>query len=311
MQRRQVLTTAFVVVGAALLVTSWLTAHVAGREWVSDVLVNGGTAVLLFAPFYWLTRGLDRHIEEVRQETATSVEGLTERVTRFESDVDRRLEEVAASVSQRLADERAADSASIERLRTAPSRPAVVEALSRATELGLVVAAHPPRVAVSDRQRLYLSVKYETEDEGWHRADDELVFALENIAGTPQEWIPWSVDESVDDVFVRIGRALQKMTGEDLDVARYFDDLADLLSVAQAHPARRPIVQICPPQWAITTRGVERYDAPHEYGFTHEKLASDTGLTRHIAEKQWGDVDSFEEAYMVALDLFPKEEPPF
>jgi len=87
------------VVGAAIVLLPLLTGPGSVRSWLSDVMVNGGTAVLLFVPFYLLMRGLDQHIEEVRQETASTVRNLTDRVTRFEEDVDRRLEEVAESVS--------------------------------------------------------------------------------------------------------------------------------------------------------------------------------------------------------------------
>jgi hypothetical protein len=233
-------------------------------------------------------------------------------VARFESDVDRRLDEVAESVSRRLAAERAADNAAFERIRETPSRQAVVEALRRAMELGLIEYSRPPRVDVSSRDAVYLSVCYAPEDETGIGADEELTFALESAQGVAHDRIQWPESESIDDVFVKIGRGLQRVTGEDIDVATFFATLADVLLIAKSNPDLRPIVEICPPQWAITRTGVYRYDSRFAYGFSHEKLAQDFGLTRHIAEKPWGDPDAFDAAVDIARQLFRREEePPF
>jgi vacuolar-type H+-ATPase subunit H len=119
--------------GTTLLVVAWLLTDTSSAQWTSDVLLNLGSAVLLFAPIYVLTRRLDRHIEAVREEattavqaakteTAESVSALLQRVTEFEHEVGRRLEEASTSVAGRLATERDADAESFNALPQSPTR---------------------------------------------------------------------------------------------------------------------------------------------------------------------------------------------
>jgi hypothetical protein len=143
----------------AILAALWLTEG-GPAEWGAGVLVNVGAAILLVVPLYLLNRRLDNRIESVRTETRSSVEALTTRVSSFEHEVERRLEDVATSVSTRLAEEQARDLEAFDALRESPTYSTVHEALRRANELGLIVRQRGPRVCVSEGWRVFVRVDF-------------------------------------------------------------------------------------------------------------------------------------------------------
>jgi hypothetical protein len=109
---------------------------------------------------------------------------------------------------------------------------------------------------------------------------------------------------------VRVGRAFQRHTSsEDLDARALLTGLRDALIVASTHPDRRPILQLCPPQWAVTARGIVTYGNAPLYAVSAQKLRSDEHLASHVGTKSWVDRDSFDEAYEVAATLDQFDDP--
>lgn len=282
-------------------------------EWLSGALVNAGTAVLLFVPLYLVTRSLDRHVERVRSEAVEGVETLTARVADFEADIDRRLEEVAQTVTSRLAAERTADAEAFDALTVRPTRADVLRALAVGHRQGLISA--PPRVLVNAGRGLYVAFEYAGEDENVVSETDDLTLLIQGLEGTFLDCAVWSANDSVEDVMFRLGRQLEARSHprDDFDVAALFSGLADLLRVAASSPERRPLRQLCPPQWAVREGGVVSYgQGTPLYSVRVERLRREQGWSRHMADKPWVDIESFEDAYEAALALFPEQdEPPF
>lgn len=297
--------------GAAMLWVSWALTSTRGAEWFAGALVNGGTAVLLFVPLYIFTRRLDRHIEEVRDETSSTVDALSERVSTFEADVDRRLDDVARSVAERLSEARGQDAAAFAALRETPSRAVLEEAMQRAKALGLV-DPRGPRVCVIEPD-VYVRVHVTPEDETWKTGVETIEFGVEPMNGNGGAWIGWAQDETVDDVMFGVGREIERRaSGHTFDVSDFFVRLAETLEVANLDTLRRPIIQLCPPQWAVTSHGLVPYGSHHRYHVEHERLRDQPRIATEVAEKGWVDPDSFNDAHTVSLALFPKQEgPPF
>ncbi|GAA1794371.1 hypothetical protein GCM10009682_15190 [Luedemannella flava] len=247
-------------------------------------------------------------------ETKSSVDALTERVTTFEQGVERRIDEVAAAVSSRLAQESDQDLAAFDSLAGAPSRAAVLEALVRAVDMGLIRPWRGPRVLVSEGFSIFVRVDYDEDPDPFH-GEEEITFVVEELDGSQLESVTWDTDLSVDDVMVRLGRAIQRHTSREvLDVRTLFAGIRDALVVASTHPSRRPILQLCPPQWAITDTGVVSYGKSPLYEVSARKLRADSHMENHVGAKTWVDRDSWEGAYVVAcaLDWFDdKPEPAF
>ena len=214
-------------VGVVMLAVSLV--FTSAAEWGAAVLVNVGATALLVIPIYVVTRQLDRRIGEVQDETRSSVENLVERVDAFEGEVERRLDEVAASVSSRLANEQAEDLASFDALLNAPTRAAVEKALGRAFELDLITQVPVPRVAI-DGSDLYIGISLDPEGE--RGAPAEITFTIEETDGTGLEDIPWSSSDTVDNMMVRVGRSMQRFGFVNSDVATLFQGLREMLRVA-------------------------------------------------------------------------------
>lgn len=282
-------------------------------NWTSGVLVNIGASVILVVPVYLLTKRLDQRIEQVGSETQSSVQALADRVETFEQGVERRIDDIAASVTSRLAQESRADAEAFQALGSAPTRDAVLRALVRANELGLISQRRGPRVCVSEDRQLYVQIGF-NEEPDYFRGDEEITFTVEEFDGTALEVVPWSDKHEVETILVRLGRVLQrKTTGPHLDVKALFEGLTEALTVAQTDVDRRPIWQLCPPQWVVTEHGLTTYGNAPRYGVSVDALARQEHLGSHIADKAWVDGDSFYDAVTVALSLYRKRnlEPPF
>jgi hypothetical protein len=292
------------------------------NEWAAGVLVNLGSAVLLVIPIYLLNRGIDRRIQRVTVETAAQVQAIAAQVSTFEADVDRRLEDVAASVTARLTEERKRDAAAFDMLLHSPSRAAVEEALTRAHDLGLIQPKRGPRVCVSDEWDLYVRVDFDDGSmhytaNGFGIENGELIeFVVERKNGGQLELVPWPAGDEVGDIMVRIGRALERGgTSDRFDVVQYFRGLRDALVAAASHPDRRPIWQLCPPQWVVTSRGITSYGDEDPIAISSDSLYDprhwESALERrHLAETPKIHMRSYETAVDAGRALHP-EKPPF
>lgn len=320
---------ALAVVGVLLVALSALPGDQGVDDaWGRDFLMTVGASFALFAPFYLITRSMDRHLDRVAAETAEQVEvvrtetaeqvqqvrgeaaaGRTElagEVQALREDVGRQLSDIFAQVQARLQEEAAADEAAFQSLRTTPTGEVVWDALTRAHQLGLVAPAHPPRVKISQVSDVFLSVHAETGD----YVDDPLVLRVERRSGDVTDWIPWDVDKPAEDVLVTVGRALRKHTAETFDPEAFFNGLADLLEAALSYPDRRPAIQLCPPQWMVCDWGVITYNrAP--YPINLQRLQTSDTIDEHVREKSWLDSDSWDEARMTAVALFPPRGNPW
>jgi hypothetical protein len=287
------------VVGLAMLAVAHWVDDGTARAWWSGVLVNVGTAVVLLGPLYFLTERLGRRIEGVRQETAMRVGDLTERVETFERDVDRRLDDVAASVNRRLAEERERDASALDDLGEQMTRPVLVDAMSRALALGVIGERRGPRVPVAEDADVFLRFDYRPDDgEPWG-AVEMLALCLETSDGSVLDRVEWKDNSDPTDVLVHLGRGVHRVTTQvDLDVEWCMTRLRDTLQVAWQSEQLRPILQLCPPQWVVTESGASAYG--QDSGFHYTVLKNDVdSMFHHVLEKPWVDRDSFEDACRV------------
>jgi hypothetical protein len=327
-KRRTVQVTAVgTLVGVLMLAGSFLLAQLSSTHptagWWSSVLVELGGAVLLLVPLYLVTLTLERDIDAVREETVasvdqvradttSSVDALNERVTSFQSDVEQRLDDIVSSVSHRLAQERFRESTVRVALRTAPTRDKVVEALRTGIARNWISENRPPRVAASNPWGPH--VGFRLTESPYEGGSPDLALIVEDFGGDEVAWLEWGEAEPIPAMMVLLAQKIESEYGGYLDVASIFTGLADLLEIASTDPDRRPIVQLCPPRWAVTMHGVVAYgDGLPAYHIDHRRLRSER-IGQDMAEKTWSDQDSFNVARSVAIALFPEprsDDPPF
>lgn len=322
---------ALAVAGIALVALSALPGSEGMDDpWRRDVLMTVGASFALFAPFYLITRSMDRHLDRVavetaeqvqvvRSETAEQVEQvrgevaagrseLADEVQALREDVGRQLSDVYEQVRERLQAEAAADEAAFQAIRTTPTCDVVWEALIRANSLGLVSRVHPPRVRISQASALYLSVEADEGDEGAF-VDDPFLLRIEDRAGVSVERIPWDTGEATADILFKVGQVLRKETGEIFAPAAFFNGLADLLEAALSNHKRRPAIELCPPQWMVCEWGIVTTGS-RVYGVDMDGLRSST-IDKHVTSKPWVDADSWDAAAETARTLFPVRPDPW
>lgn len=298
--------------GLGLIASSVLPDPGIDDAWMRDLLMTVGSAVALFAPFYWFGRSLDAHLEEVeertsrkveqvRNEAAESTSALADQVEALRSDLDQTISDVAAEVEARLAATAAAHEEAFAAIRVAPTRDALWEALERADRMHLTTPRHPPRVRIEGSSpRLYVSFAIDT-DGTW--SEEPLELRIEAISGRVLETVPWPDAVPAVDVLTELGERLTRHDSARLDVAALFGGLADLLETALVHHDHRPAIELCPPQWLVCDWGVV---SPEQmsYGVNLKGLRAQH---EHVSGKPWIDFNSWDRAYEVALELFPFE----
>ncbi|MEU1641419.1 hypothetical protein [Micromonospora zamorensis] len=289
--------------GVVLLVVALALTSDSLGEWGSGVLVNAGASVLLILPVYLLTKRLDDRINRVGNETRRSVSELTDRVSSFEQDMGRKLEDVAASVRERLMTERKRDLVAFESLVDSPNYPVISEALRRADELGLIARDRGPRVCVDDYWNVFIRTDF-------HPLYG-IKFVAETASGTELNTVTWKEGQEFQEVLVRVGRAVQRASDiESLDLRGFLAGLRHCLVVAHHDPYCRPIWQLCSPQWAVTPTHLVAYDGSGIPSVDIQRVFREQDLAGRMSGERWVDADSLREAVSVAAAL-QKMDPPF
>lgn len=333
---RWIIAAVAIVVGVATLWASWyFTSDRTGEAavWWQDVLVNVGAAILLVAPIELVSARLSRRVSEVRgeveivrEETTAAVGETREAVRRVREETSQSVDEIrrevdgvreqfatlqdlGAKVAARVAAEQAEEEALYRRVGAdgdAPDRSVILEALRRARENNVTSEAYGPRVEPHPGSGEYLRLVYEPSD---FDAPD-LGFEIVGTSGAVSGGVTvWEEGTSVEDVMVEVAHALS-VNGIDpaFDIPDWFRRLSETLLVGFSHPKRHGIIELSPPQWAVTDSGVVPYPE-------HPLRAQGAGVLRTprsvAAVKQfpWVDADSFDQAAVVWCEIFGATDP--
>jgi hypothetical protein len=282
----------------SLAIFSSSVADIVPWSWMDDMLLNVGAAVLLVVPIELFSARLRRRVAEVDERQTAAVNSVEASLTTRVDSLDERVESLAdlnRLVSTDAKMRRDADRESFAALGAdAPTREGVLRALQRATDRTLI-ASQGARVPVALRANLRL--RFAVGDAG-------LIIGLEWIDGQPcRSWI-WTLDKSAGDLFSEVAEAVESV-GEPrpLDLEFAFQRLAAALTTADTIQAARPLLELFPPQWALTEHAIISTDQ-HEYEVTHARIDR-IGMDRQVTGKPWLDHDSYDEAHLVARLLFP------
>ena len=297
-------------VGLALLVLSFA---IESDRW-AGVMVEFGSTLIMFAPLVLLGRNLERRIDRVRQaqfdfeaqqeETASRVAALAEEVAHTRAQVKQTHDELSRAVVTRLAANRKRDEELFRSVEAAPSHRVLSNALIRASVLGLIATAG---CRVQLRQApMYLWFQRAKRVTWFKRRRADLRLILQRTDGDPVRLIPWPRSRSVEDILTTVGEAVQASGDYPGDTVfepgRVFADLSALFEVALKQPVG-PLVQLCPPQWAITSQAITSIDPEHSCTIDLGKIG-DVGTYEKMIATSWLDRDSFDSACDCAKALF-------
>jgi hypothetical protein len=294
--------------GIGLATVSYNYAEVS-EQWLSDLLLGIGTSVVLFVPLYIIGRRLDRHLDQVQRETATAIENVRQETQAGVDALTQRVDDLASSVSERLRAESARDVEIFTGIAQNLSREELRVALNRARELGIVSGSRKPRVLVSRAHSLFLSVGVVGPPE--QGANQWVGVDLEGLDGRKLEAeLRWGQNESPTDFMVRVGRALAAHdASQRFDPQLFAERLSETLLVGLSHEERRPIVEICPPQWAVVSApqggAIVTYGRAPLVDATSAEFMQRPDLLAHLHSKTWVNASSLDTAYLSLMNLFP------
>jgi hypothetical protein len=122
--------------GGLLLVFGWFT-----EGYLSGLLLNIGTAFLLFAPLLLLQRRMEQELLQLRNETRSSVEDLSSDVAdirRQAHETAARLDELGEATRSRIREQQDIDAKAFDDFDMEPSRSTLLRILDRALQLSAI-----------------------------------------------------------------------------------------------------------------------------------------------------------------------------
>lgn len=291
----------------------------AGLAWLSNVLIEAGVTLFLFAPLLLIGMHVERRIEKVQESqanieesqhqieirqnnTVTEIAALAEEVAQTQAgfrDVQAQLRE---SVLARMAETRAVDETLFESVSENPTPEGLGNALNRASELGLIHSSGC-RVEVPNT---HLYVKFPNHVDMEH--DFYLPVRLELMDGSFVGEVEWTEGMSVPDFLHKLGEEVTirgHFPGDKLfDPVAPLTGLGELLRVVHrrhtgADGVAAPlgaVIQFCAPQWVITNNTIGCVDPGREYIFGLNKIGNLNAFERML-QQEWVDEDSFSWAY--------------
>jgi hypothetical protein len=258
--------------GAIVLAASWIIPNLLPGDmsgWWEAVLTNVGAAILLIAPIAWASERLTRQVDSVREDvedTRVQTAAVREDVRRVREETSQTVaglrQEVASlrDLSERVRARRLADmeqeAGTYRRLGLngeEPTRSDVIAALKLATENGVVDDVHGPRAEMGAGSGAYLRLSYVPNDFD----DSDLFFEVQSEKGYRIASVAWDEGVPTDDVVLDVLKALRNEgVSAEFDVGTWLQRISETMVAGASSAARHRIIQLCPPQWAVTARGL-------------------------------------------------------
>lgn len=303
-------------IGILLLVGALV---VDGKGALPDLLVNLGTAVLLFTPLWWLERRLGGSIERLGER----VDEADAHVANLAADVER-VEEAVVSLQGLTAATQAALERDSERnqlefddFASDPRPKTLVPLLQRARQLK-AVSGKGARVAIPDTDTFLRFGQGGVIALLGEQASDPVVnFGLESLDGEYLGQIQWLNGTSAVDIGRSVARHLQQARvypgDAHFDWSAVLQRMVELLRYSigvrtrtvQSPADLSPVIQLVNEQWAITDYGLEAREG--HYFISWEQIRDKPDISEHVGRKPWVDEDLWDEAFAVAEQLAPDD----
>jgi hypothetical protein len=287
-------------VGIGMMLAGWRSQGYASATWLQV-----GSAFLLVAPLYYLTRLLGQQVQRVQQSTAqvaNRVEHAEATLARLE-DLTARTEEQAVALTE--ADQRAVDVFENEF-----GWRAVHDLLARGRKLD-AIAIGGVRVRVP---HMWERVRFVPPPGEGSTPDERLRIVVEGLGGDEKGLVEWRDGEPAEAMTQRLVEELQRIDrfpAGGFDVTAMLRQLLTTVEIAVRNRREglgldlAPLVEVFGTQWAITTFGLQRLDLA--YPIPHADLEPDTRI--HVSRKSGIDQDDFDEAFRAAEALHVKGQP--
>lgn len=288
-----------------LLISSRLRAH---HMWASDVLVNIGSTVFLFAPLALISAFFGRQIARKGIARDSKVSQLTEQVEEVRHDVDSVLSDINRRTAQRISADRAEQERDIAAIAADPQSGSIAKALQLGIEQDYL-SKNGPRVRTRNTDAY---IRWTVETEG----SNDLKLIIEARDGTPVEEFTWTNEQPADEFGHSLGRILLDADAYPGDVAydvgSIFRELHNLVDLGYRTATGAgglvdpigPIIELVGEQWVLTDYWITTRSAPY-YQITLDRL-DESDWDAHMREKSWVDIVEFRMVFDTAKELVGK-----
>jgi hypothetical protein len=268
-------------------------------SWLSGVLVNSGTATLLFVPLFLVQQRMERRVERAQESVAELGRTVENTRAEFQQSLDE-LRQSFAATDQTLRDETAQTIASVE---ATPSCSGVRKALSDAIRDRVVSERWGLRVRVVDPD-LSIYARLQPTD------GDSVTVTIEKRDGESVAELVWTPDRPAEDVMVDVAKELRaaSLLGVEFDPGLMFQQLKEALATARAVKERFAVLEdmataqeYVAPQWMVYDWGLGAWhdESIQPYDITLDRIRDDD-IIRHMLEKPWVHENSFRAALTTA-----------
>lgn len=285
----------------------------AERPWAAGLLLNMGSAVVLFGPLLALTALFSRHVARGERRRDVRVEQLAAEVGQVQRDVATALEELSERALRRLAVDRAGEEATIAAVAADPRPPRIAEALALAAAMHLT-SARGPRVPIFDTS---LFARWQAASLDGGRDGGAVEVTVERPDGRALQLLTWQAPQTAEDLGYELGKVLLARGQYPGDIAyapgMMFRDLHHLLDLAYRAATGAgwlvdpigPIVQLTGDRWAITDGWLTTTDHMR-YRVTLDRL-TEMDWDSHLRGRDM-DIPGFREAFDTAISLLATGE---
>jgi hypothetical protein len=302
---------------AALIASGFLDGD---GEWVSSLLLDTGTVLLLALPLLLVERLFERRVEQVERDTAAQVAGVRDEVATVREDVAAALGRLQDQTDARLGEQREADEATVEQARQDVSYENVRRLLDVANRLRAVSSAGvrvPVSGALGPRVKFHeFTVIRALGPEGKEFSASVVDVEGQDLAARAV----WSPNERGPEVFAALVESWQRQgtyPGQGfLDTDSVFEGLITTLAMViarrrqGAQQSLGPIIERISEHWVLTERGMEHLGFP-PYVIDAAKVRDQPAITRdHMLEKTWvlAQEEEFRNSFQAATLYFQGPE---
>ena len=291
-----------------------LAGHKYDTAWQQAVLVNLGSALLLFAALYLVQREvLERRVAAAEESAERQADELKSQVDEVRREVHDALDNLNEATSARLAVENDWDDAAITAVEAAPTAANAARLLARGRRLD-AVSADGVRVALPS---IWPRLRFSPLDELGNTRADAVTVRLEHVSGEVLETINWTSETPASELLADLAIILQRRDlypGDDSydpqAIMRAFISTVSVPLMAKAGRGRGvpsgigPVIELCD-GWALTTEGLEATST--SYSIDVARL-HEPDWYNHMTEKTWVDKDEFWIALTAARAFYPRSD---
>ncbi len=265
--------------------------------WASSVLVNTGTASLLFVPLFLAQRAMEARVRAAQED----VDILSREVQTHQAEVRQTLQEMREAFVAAQESQRAEEEAGLAAVSASPDCQTIHDELARAMDMR-EVGRWGMRVHVVD-PRVYVYARLVPE------VDSAVHVYIEKRDGEEIAKLLWESGQPADSLMGVIATELRRASlypSGSFDPTLMFKELGSSLRMARAIKDKYAIVdnmeraqEFVPPQWMIYDWGIGAWPGLQPYYIDRRRMRQ-RDLELHMREKSWIDETSFEEALRTA-----------